>query len=371
VTKPGILTVVRPAEGGIRAHVLNLVSSLKEQFLFTVACPPERAAEFREAGCEVIPLSISGKLQPYQDISTMRRIYSLLRKGEFTLVHAHGFKAALLARPAARWGKVPCLVTVHGDLAHAGTSVLAKAFRGAERYFTPWATGYVTVSEWLAEMLVSDFGVSEDKITVIPNGIDLAAKQRMTEDLLPFGSNTVLVGTVARLAPRKGIDCFIRAAVKIKAAVPHARFVVVGDGPLRPELERLCRELQIDESVFFTGFRKDVPALLKRFHVFVQPSHSEGQGMTVLEAMAAGCPVVASDAGGLRELVHDGKTGLLVPSGHVAGFADAVVRLLRDGLLSQRIVAQAKEDVKAYGIKKMISDTREVYTKVLEGSWPE
>ncbi len=368
--KRRILTVVRPAEGGIRTHVLNLLRHLQSDFHFTVACPPEQVSVFENTGCDVIAVPLSGRLHPYFDIQSAKQLSRMLRSQKYGLLHAHGFKMALLSRPVSRYCKVPCLVTIHGDLAHGGTAKCRLVYRKTERLLSAWADGYITVSEWLAKLLIADFGVPAERIVIIPNGIALGESDLPRPLELPFAAEMPLVGTVARLAPQKGIEHFLLAVKEVASILPELRFLVVGDGPLRPALERLCVQLGIEEKVFFAGFRQDVPAILQRLQLFVQPSLSEGQGITVLEAMAAGCPVVACAAGGLKELIEDGETGLLVQPGNPQALAQAMTLLLQNRQLCQQITVKAKIFATRYEMAEMITKTREVYTRILEGRWP-
>lgn len=365
--KRRVLKVVRPAEGGIRAHVLNLLRHLQSDFDFTVACPPEQVADFQSTGCEVIAVPLTGRLHPYYDIKSASQLCRMLSTGKYSLLHAHGFKVAFLSRPVSGYCKVPCLVTVHGDLAHGGTAKHRQVFRSAERVFSRWAEGYITVSQWLAELLIADFAVPVERIAVIPNGISLNHGENFSHVELPFATDAPLMGTVARLAPQKGVEHFLLAAKELNRIFPELRFVVVGDGPLRVDLERLCSELGLVDKVYFAGFRQDVLAILHRLHLFVQSSVSEGQGITVLEAMAAGCPVVASAVGGLKELIKDGETGLLVQPGNPQALAQAAALLLENKEMCQQITAKAKIFVTKYDLAEMITKTREVYFRILEG----
>lgn len=368
--KRRILTVVRPVEGGIKAHVLNLLRHMQNDFHFTVACPAEQVVDFQDTGCEVIAVPLSGRLRPYDDIQSAWQLSRLLCSHKYALLHAHGFKVALLSRPVSRYCKVPCLVTIHGDLVHGGTAKYRLLYRKFERVLSSWAEGYVTVSAWLAELLIADFGVPAERIVIIPNGIILGHGEISRLGELPFSAEVPLVGTVARLAPQKGVEHFLLAAKELAGTFPELRFLVVGDGPLRSELERLCSELGIADKVYFAGFRQDVPAILQRLHLFVQPSVNEGQGITVLEAMAAGCPVVASAAGGLKELIKDGETGLLAQPGSPQALAQAVTLLLQNKQLRQQMTVKAKIFVTKYDLAEMITKTREVYARILEGRWP-
>ncbi|MBS4023840.1 MAG: glycosyltransferase family 4 protein [Dethiobacter sp.] len=365
--KPRILQIVRPVEGGILIHLKNLLKHLADDFTFTVACPFEMAAEFESAAADVFPLTLGRRLEPYRDMIAVGRLAKLIKRDNFVLVHAHGFKAGLVARPAARIGRVPCLVTIHNDFAGAKASRLRPLYYTAERWLSRWTTGYVTVSEWLAGELAEELGISTS-IKVIPNGIALGARQCETE--LPFPPEQPVVATVARLARQKGVEFFIRAAAQLALNYPELRFLVVGDGPLRPKLESLAAALGLGERLFFMGYRHDVPAILARLTVYVQPSLSEGQGITVLEAMAADCPVVASAAGGLRELVRHGKNGILVEPGSVGGLVDAVSSVLNDPLLAERLRAGALDSVGGFEIAGMIDKTRSLYQSVMDGRWP-
>ncbi|MCW3490103.1 glycosyltransferase family 4 protein [Dethiobacter alkaliphilus] len=372
MNKPRILTVVRPAEGGIRAHIKTLVQELHEDFSFSVVCPPEQSADFKEYGCEVVPVPMRAAVHPLHDLRALMQMHKNLKNGSYSLVHAHGFKAALLARPVAGYSHTPCLVTVHGDFAHAASSPLAPVYRWVEAVFAGWATGYITVADWLAEELQAVYSVDGERIAVIPNGIRFPAVPQAgnAKDVLPFSSAAVVIGTVARLAPQKGIEYFIKAAALLSKIKPDLRFVVVGDGPQRRVLELLSRNLGLTNKLYFAGARQNVADFLAGFTVFVQPSVSEGQGITALEAMAAGCPVVASAVGGLRELIRHGDNGLLVPPGEPQALAGAVNRLLGDELLRASLAQQGLAVARRYSVAEMVNRTRALYAQIVDGRWP-
>ncbi len=368
MSKPRVLQVIRPVEGGMLVHLSRLVNGLSDDFAFTVACPPEVAEHMSGAGAEILPLWLSRGLSP-GDLAAVARLARAVRGGAFKFVHAHGFKAALVARPAAKAGRIPCVVTVHGDFAAAALTRLGPLYLRAEKLLSRWTSGYITVSEWLAEELAVSFGVSRERLRTIPNGIPL------TQDSgdfagFPFAGGLPVVGTVARLAPQKGVADFVHAAARLSSRYPDLRFVVAGDGPERGRLEALAGLLGLDGRLFFVGHRNDVPALLLRLCVFVQPSLSEGQGITVLEAMAAGCPVVATAAGGLTELVKDNENGLLVSPGDAGALAKAIENLLLDQSLAAKLAARGQVTARAYSLDAMLDKTRQLYRTLLEGGWP-
>jgi glycosyltransferase involved in cell wall biosynthesis len=189
---------------------------------------------------------------------------------------------------------------------------------------------------------------------VIPLGIELDLYQGETR---ARGDTRPVVGSVGRLAAQKDHATLLEAA----ALLPEVELVLVGDGPERSALERRAEELGVRGRVAFLGDRSDVPALLPSFDVYVQPSRYEGLCLAVLEAQAAGVPVVATPVGGIRDTVVDGETGLLVPVGDPAAVAAAIRRLLGDRPLALRLAAEAREAVTAFSLELMIERTLELY----------
>jgi glycosyltransferase involved in cell wall biosynthesis len=151
------------------------------------------------------------------------------------------------------------------------------------------------------------------------------------------------VGVVGRLVPEKGVDVFLQAAALVLAVVPQARFLVVGDGPVRADLERQAAGLGIADRVTFTGFRADAPQVIAGLDLLAVPSRSDGSPLVVCEAMAAGVPVVASRVGGLPDLVADGRTGLLVGPGRSEELARALVSLLLDPTAADELGTRSRE----------------------------
>jgi glycosyltransferase involved in cell wall biosynthesis len=200
-----------------------------------------------------------------------------------------------------------------------------------------WAARVVAVSGAVRDAWTAA-GLSPERVVVVPNGVDLAegraapgaAERRAVRRELGVAEGTPLVATVSVLRPGKGLEVLVAAAPAVLAAHPRARFAVVGDGPARPELEARTAAGGVGEALAWTGFRRDVPALLAAADLFVLPSLDDAFPTAILEAMAAGLPVVATRAGGIPEIVDDGATGLLVPPGDAAALARAVSALLAD-----------------------------------------
>src|SRR5207244_4140922 len=210
-----------------------------------------------------------------------------------------------------------------------------------------------------------------EKFATVHSGIDLArfrsvqvdpAVKRKELGLPPDG---VIVGTVGRLVPIKGLEWLLKAAPQVLAQFPQACFVIIGDGPLLSELKELASELGISPRVVFLGTRHDIPECLTALDLFVLPSLNEGMGRALVEAMAVGCPVVATCVGGIPDVVTDGATGLLVPPRDDRALADAILTLLRDRrlLAAYGEAAQRRVDER-FDIETMVRSIERLYDEV-------
>jgi len=265
----------------------------------------------------------------------------LIRRVRPDLVHANSSKAGVLGRCAAALMRVPVRVfTVHGWAFKAYTGFAALGYRWADRLMDPLTSATICVSETERAAGLAARTCRASRTVVIPNAVDVDAAPRATH-----AGDPPRVVTVGRLAAPKDTLTLVRAL----AALGPMRFsaLVVGDGPDRPELEAEIRSLDLSGAVELAGSRADVPDLLAAADVFVLSSRSEGAPFSILEAMAAGLPVVATDVGGVGELVADGETGLLVPADDPDRLAEALRSLLADGALRRRLgaagLARARE----------------------------
>ena len=224
---------------------------------------------------------------------------------------------------------------------------------------------FIAASRVIAAMLVAD-GIPADRVVTVHDGVNVSLIAKVpaidahAEFWLPHGSP--LIGNVAALVPHKGQRHLIGAAAQIVREIPDARFVIVGEGELREQLERQIKDLALDRHVTLAGFRNDAIGLMKSFDLFVMCSVTEGLGSAMLEAMACGTPVVATRAGGIPESITDGESGVLVPPHDDAALAGAVVRLLRDPALRRRLGDAGLARVRAeFSVEQMVTKTLQVY----------
>ena len=228
---------------------------------------------------------------------------------------------------------------------------------------------FIAASNVIAGMLADD-GIPRDKIVTVHDGVNLGAiDQQPALDVhaafwLPHGAP--VVGNVAALVGHKGQRHLIAAAARVVREVPDARFLILGEGELRVPLERQVRDLGLDRHVLLPGFRDDALGLQKSFDVFAMSSVTEGLGSAMLDAMACGTPVVATRAGGIPEAIVDGQHGLLVPPHDEGALANAIVTLLRDRPLRERLGSAGRQRVvEEFSVDKLVGDTLGVYEQGL------
>ncbi|MEZ5318845.1 MAG: glycosyltransferase [Vicinamibacterales bacterium] len=226
---------------------------------------------------------------------------------------------------------------------------------------------FIAASRVIAGILRHD-GIPEDRIEVVHDGVNLALVDKTTPVdahaacWLPHGAP--IVGNVAALAPHKGQKHLVAAAARVVRELPDTRFVIVGEGELRAALEKQIRDLGLERHVVLTGFREDALGLMKSFDLFAMSSVTEGLGSAMLEAMAAGLPIVGTRAGGIPEAVADGETGLLVPPHDEPALAAAIAALMRDPDRRRALGRAGRARVEAeFSIERMVEGTLDVYRR--------
>jgi len=316
-----------------------------------------------ESGIETSILRMTGKL----DLRWLRRFCLFARRQNVKLIHAHEFGANTYGALAAWVLGIPLIATVHGR--HYYADRLRRRF--VCRIVSHIAT-MVAVSEDVKRFLVRTTGVAERRIRVVYNGVGglapLPAHQVWRRrSALGIAGDQRIVGVVGSLYGVKGHRYLLEAARQILEACPSAIFLIVGCGELEADLKAQAKRLGLDGRVRFLGFREDVGELLSLFDVFALPSLSEGLSLAILEAMAAGRPVVATNVGGNPELIVDGETGVLVPAGDVRNLAAAIARLLTDTAEARRLGENGMDRVKrCFALESMIEGYQAIYDHELE-----
>ena len=260
------------------------------------------------------------------DRSAIAAIRDRMIQTKADVMHSHNFKADVYAYFALRRSRAPLVATCHNWIdSDPVVTLYGKIDRIVLRNFAR----VVAVSEQIAQRLAKS-GVHQGNIRSVRNGIDL----RPFQDAPPISDlksdDRPLVGLVGRLGREKGVDVFINAAAVVLKTFPHARFVVIGEGPDRVALERLIHELKIADDVMLLGRRDDMASVYASLDIMVSASRQEGLPMAILEGMASGLPLVATAVGEVPTAVLDGRTGIVVPPENTERLADAIAALLHD-----------------------------------------
>ncbi len=361
-----VLHVINTAEvGGGGEHVIHLARALDRYGFRSYVVVGRDGPATERLRDEGVSVSVMGPLR----VSAPIRLARLFRAVRPDLVHLHGSRSGFVGALAAQLSRVgPVVYTAHAfAFKRRLPGVLRWAAAGADRLTCHLARRVICLTQRDVEA-ARRHGIAANNFVVIPNGIDVAEFASSSDRRSEFGfvPSTPIVGMVARLVPDKDPQTFVRMAREVADVAPETRFLLVGDGPLRPHVERLVRELHLERWVTLTGFRRDVPAILATVDVVVLPSLWEGLPLVVLEAMAAAKPVVATALPSLAEVVVEGVTGLLVPVQEPSGFAEAVVHLIQHPDLRRVMGRQGRERVERdFSLDRMVKATASVYKHVL------
>ena len=382
---------VTKSSGGVGQVVRWIAEGLdKGRFRLTVACLSEGGLQLAGELSQIPGVRAFGlwmnryKIDPLSDARVCAHLARQIRRERFDLVHAHASKPGFLARLAAAGTGVPVLYSPHCFAFHAGAGrIEAALIAGLERFAAGFLTArIVTVSDG-ERALARRYGVGRDgQFVTIHSGMDLRSSDRPI-DPAGRGASSVaamrtslgvpvhapLVGAVGRLNPQKAPLDFVRAAARIRDQRPDTHFIWVGTGPLAAQARAMAEESGLAHVFHFTGQRNDVHDILCGLDVFVLASRWEGFPLTVLEAMAAGVPVVATDVDGTREAVRHDDNGLLVPPGDPGALARAVLDVLDNPERARRLGQRGRERVEQeFTRERMLAYLAQAYEDVCEHS---
>ena len=349
---------------GGQYQALLTVHGLRRRGRRAALAAQPRGELFRRASgddADLYPLAPRGDLDPF----AAWRLSRLIRQLAPDVIHAHDAHAVAVAALARSWAgpqaRSPLIASRRVDFHIRGNAFSRWKYRRVDRF--------ICASSAIRDMLSGD-GVPPERACVVHEGIEIDRIERAPAlDLhrefdLPPGCP--VVGNVAALVPHKGQRHLVDAAAHVAREIPDARVLIVGAGELEGALARQIGRLRLDGRVLLTGFRSDVPSVLKGLDLFVMSSITEGLGTSVLDAMAAGLAVVGARAGGIPESVADGETGLLVPPADARALARAIAELLRDAPRRRAFGAAGRRRARAaFSADRMVEETAAVYADVV------
>jgi glycosyltransferase involved in cell wall biosynthesis len=358
--------------GGAENHLLALMTHANRtelEFETAVLCGEgELVPTFRAAGIPVHLLKARSRFDPL----ALRRLVALLRERRPDVVHSHLFRADIYGGLAI--GQLtpprPFLVSTR----HNDDRFFLNPFVGLVHYLLSARQDMIiAISDHVAHFTIARGVRHPGRVRRVYHGLrppDTSALEREGQRVrreIGIAETDFLVGNVGRLAPQKGQRHLIEAMPLLLERVPTAHAVIAGGGDLEPYLRELSEELGVAERVHVLGPRPDAPALMHAINVFAMPSIWEGFGIVLLEAMAAGRPIVASRVATIPEVVVDGETGLLVPAGDAAALADALARVAEDPDLARRLGEAGRDRLRRhFSVEKMVGDTETLYRELLE-----
>jgi sugar transferase (PEP-CTERM/EpsH1 system associated) len=354
-----VLLSLRP--GGLENGVVNVINGLdRQEFVSAVCCLQQRgefADRIADERCEVLEFG----LQPGTDIGLPWRLARAFRRLRPDIVHTRNAEAFYYGAVAAKLAGVPAVV--HSEHGRVFPEKWHRAL--VQRLMLRDVTCAFAVSRQLADAMVTEIGVRPGKFKVIYNGVDtLKFGMRSRTGDRGAEQGEVIIGSVGRLAAVKNYGFLLRTVARLPREL-RWRLVLIGDGPERTNLVETIRELDLNERVELLGHRDDVADLLPRFDIFVLPSVSEGMSNTLLEAMAAGVAVVASNVGGNPEIIEPGRSGLLFPSGDLAAAVREISSLVTDPWRRAQLAdAGAARAEKTFGMRVMLNAYEELYRAV-------
>ncbi len=368
--RPKILEAISEGVGGGAKHVYDLVSHLRGEFSFSIACPDNGPyfGKLKDLGVPVFDVPFSA-VSPRSFFQMLR----MIKRDSIDLVHVHGRKAGMYGRLACRFADALVVYSFHG-LHYQKHGALLRAFSiGVERALGKHTDRFINVSSSERQACLALGLLEAERGLVVCNGIDWQSFDTVSVDAqhvklgLGFDPGDVVVGHIAKFDVQKAQDDLAAAIPLVLEKCQQAKFLFVGDGPLRPQIEDQIVRLGVERQVVYTGYRDDVATLLKSIDVVVLPSRWEGLPLILLEAMACRRPIVASWVTGNVDVVVDGVTGFLVPGGAPAALAEKIVLLVQDAQLRNELGRHGRERVEQeFSLERMVEQTRAVYQDLLD-----
>lgn len=351
---------------GTERHILTLASALRRSGVkSSVICPGNSplAEKCREQDIEAIPVEKRGLWDNY----AIQAIKRLIAEGEPAIVHAHNGRCLLNAALATR-GRSPLVFTQHFLQPNhtIQTGLKGLIYTMVHSWVNRRVNAFIAVSQVAANLMMAREGIDSSRVYVIPNGIDPVSHDELTDSdavrsALSLPPGVPLVLSLARLEAEKGIENLVEAAYLLKQGGREVCIIVAGDGSLRGPLEQKISDINLD-NIRLIGFHDDALALVSNCDIFILPSPAEPFGLVLLEAMALRKPVIAVNAGGPAEIIVNGETGLLAPSGSPQDLAMAIEKLLSDTDARSRLgEAGYRRFLKHYTATAMAAKTIEVY----------
>jgi len=353
--------------GGITSYVFSLAKGLKRKGhnVYIASSGGQLLDRFIEEGIEFIPIPILTKSEVSPKIlASMFKLLKVIKQNHIDIIHAHSRTTQVLGCLLGRMTQARYISTCHGFF----------KMRFSRRMYHCWGQRVIAISEPVKTYLIRDFKLKEDEVKLIYHGInmehfkgDLKDNAREQKKKLGLTASGPVIGITSRLADIKGHSYLIQAMPAILKEFPGAQLFIAGEGKMNKELEGLTRELGLQKNVLFISSCVKIEDALSVMDLFILPSLQEGLGLSLMEAMAVGLPVIGTNVGGIKDLIRHNINGLLVEPADTQALAAAILELLKNPAKAQSLGENAETFIKEnFPFDRMISETEKVYSECLK-----
>jgi len=373
MNKPvNVLRIIPSLEmGGVERTLTSILPRLdKKKYKVYLCCLFKRdklADTMESLNIPIIKFKMRARLDfDGKYIIGILRLAYLMKKMQIDIVHTHLYRANIAGRIAAKLAGVPVIIANEHNI----DSWKKFPQKLNDRVLVEITNKIIAVSNAVKDFYINKIGIPEDKITTIYNGVDIPKFQThvdINKKKKEFGikSSEKVITIIGRLHQQKGHCYFLKAAQIIVKKKPNVKFLIVGDGPLGSQLRDMSNDLKISKNVIFTGLRNDIPQILAMSDISVLTSLREGFSITVLESMAAGKPVIATNVGGNSEIIEHGKTGFIIQPKSPEDMALYSLNLINNQELAKRMGQEAEKRVLTFSIDRMVRKTEDLYKDLL------
>ncbi|MFT5369823.1 MAG: glycosyltransferase involved in cell wall biosynthesis [Candidatus Latescibacterota bacterium] len=372
--------ITRLERGGAPQALLETIQRMSSEFHIDLATGQTDDADLdltQEVINSGLPLihvpSMRRSPHPLRDLQALRHLIRIIRKGNYDVVHTHTSKAGFLGRIAAKYCKTPAVIhSPHGTILEGYFSpIVTQTYTYLERFTASMAQCIICLTTREIDQYLNAKIGKREQYTYVYNGIDIDRFSTVTQQRqdvrskLGIAPESVVCITVGRLVPVKGQADLIEAFPQVIKKHPDTHLLIVGEGELHDALTQQTKTLNLESKIHFLGWRSDIPDLLGASDIFVLPSLNEGLGLVLLEAMAQRLPAIATDVGGVPEVVHDGKTGILVPAQSPTPLSEALNKLISDpAQRTQMGEAGYQRAMTHFSIHTTVEKTENIYRKL-------
>lgn len=347
----------------------------REKFSVELICPkyPSMIKEIEDMDVKVHVVDMKREISPFHDIKAFIEVDNYIKNINPDIIHIHSSKAGVIGRFAAYKNKVLCIYNSHGWAFSMGDNEKKKkVYAFIERICAKITNKIVNISDNERKLALKYKVASADKMITICNGIDLEIYNTSYNkyeilNSLNIPENAFIIGMVGRITAQKSPETFLNIAEKLSEYIENVYFILVGDGESRIHIEQLILEKGLKDKVKITGWTDEVVKYISVFDIGVLTSKWEGFGLVLAEYMACGKPIVASNVGGIPDVVHNNRNGILVDSSDINGFVESILKIKEDECIRKSFVQNSIKDVREkFNINRVVKEHEELYMDLLE-----